>query len=294
MENYSHNTAYASGSREPRSSRATTVRLGNARRPNPASAGYGDAGRRGGDARGTDATGVLRSGERQTAAGRHAAAPRRDQAARRSGSRAHASTSAPRRQAQRPRAMGASAGAAAAVAVAPGQQGGRRHSSNFMHYANDNRVVRAVYEFTHGSTKPLFIAIVIIAALVSLYFPVRDLYVAKRTGDILAKQVAIRKEYNDSLQKDVDKLLSEQGIKDTATDKLGLVMPGEKKIDVVGLDDGSSSSSSKKDTEQSKKSSEVAKAEQKVAEDAPWYVHALDTVFGFKGVEGQEVTSTGN
>ena len=47
----------------------------------------------------------------------------------------------------------------------------------------------------------------------SLYFPVRDLYVAKRSSDILAKQVEIRQQYNDGLQKSVDKLLSEEGIK---------------------------------------------------------------------------------
>ena len=328
MDNYSHNTAYASGSREPRSPRAATVRLSNVRRAGSASAGYGAP-----SANGTDRTGAHRGVERPVARARYASAPRREQTGRRTTAGAVSRAAArPQhgRQAQRPRAtasadgsvpkkdsvlgkfaagaaamgsklassrpaadaaMGAPAGAAAAVAVAPGQ-GARRRSSNFMHYANDNRVVRAVYEFTHGATKPLFILIMVVAVLGGLYFPVRDLYVAKRTGDILARQVEIRKEYNDSLQKDVDKLLSEQGIKDTATDKLGLVMPGEKKIDVVGLGDDSSSSA-KKDSEQSKKSSEVAAAEEKVAEDAPWYVHALDTVFGFKGVEGQEVSSTG-
>ena len=328
MENFSHNTAYASGSREPRSSRAATVRLSSVRRAGTAPAGYGSA-----VAGAADRTTVLRgdAGER-SATGRHAAAPRREQTGHRTtGRMASRSAARPQRgkQVQRPRAtagMGASApkkesvlgkfaaGAAAmgskltsaqpavsaamgapaggTVAVAAPDRNGRRRSSNFMHYANDNRVVRAVYEFTHGATKPLFIGIVLVAVLMGLYFPVRDLYVAKRTGDILAQQVAIRKKYNDSLQKDVDKLLSEQGIKDTATDKLGLVMPGEKKIDVVGLDDDSSSSS-KRDSSQSTKSTEVEAAEKKVAEDAPWYVHALDTVFGFKGVEGQEVSSTG-
>ena len=331
MEHYSHNTAYMSGSREPRFSRAATVRLTNARRGGSASAAYGAS-----RASDSDTTGVLRGTERPAGRARHAAAPRREQSGRRPAARAASrpATQAQRAQhAQRPRAaagagsgaakkesvlgkfassaaamgsklmssrpaadaaMGAPVGgAAAAVAVAPGQSSHRR-TSNFMHYANDNRVVRAVYEFTHGATKPLFILIVVVAVLGGLYFPVRDLYVAKRTGDILAQQVEIRKSYNDSLQKDVDKLLSEQGIKDTATDKLGLVMPGEKKIDVVGLDDDSSSSSAKKDSEQSKKASEVKAAEEKVAEDAPWYVHALDAVFGFTGVEGQEVSSSGN
>lgn len=83
-----------------------------------------------------------------------------------------------------------------------------------MHYANDNAVVKAIYDFTHGPQRGLFIGIVVALVLVSLYFPVRDLYVAKRSSDILAKQVEIRQQYNDELQKSVDKLLSEEGTKD--------------------------------------------------------------------------------
>ena len=103
--------------------------------------------------------------------------------------------------------------------------------------------------------------------LVSLYFPVRDLYVAKRSSDILTKQVEIRQQYNDGLQKSVDKLLSEEGIKDAASEDLGLVMPGEKRIEVQGLDDDSDSSSSKKSSN-AKKASEVAKEIEEVGKDA--------------------------
>ena len=168
----------------------------------------------------------------------------------------------------------------------------RLSGSDFMHYANDNAVVKAIYDFTHGPQRALFIGIVIALALVSLYFPVRDLYVAKRSSDILAKQVEIRQQYNDELQKSVDKLLSEEGIKDAASEDLGLVMPGEKKIDVLGLDDDSDSSSSKKSSN-AKKASEVAKEIEEVGKDAPWYIQALDMLFGFNGVEGQTVVSNG-
>ena len=161
-----------------------------------------------------------------------------------------------------------------------------------MHYANDNAVVKAIYDFTHGSQRGLFIGIVVVLVLVSLYFPVRDLYVAKRSSDILAKQVEIREQYNDELQKSVDKLLSEEGIKDAATEDLGLVMPGETKIDVLGLDDDSDSSSSKKSSN-AKKASEVAKEIEEVGKDAPWYIQTLDMLFGFNGVEGQTVVSNG-
>lgn len=168
----------------------------------------------------------------------------------------------------------------------------RLSGSDFMRYANDNAVVKAIYDFTHGSQRGLFVGIVVVLVLVSLYFPVRDLYVAKRSSDILAKQVEIRQQYNDDLQKSVDKLLSEEGIKDAATEDLGLVMPGETKIDVLGLDDDSDSSSSKKSSN-AKKASEVAKEIEEVGKDAPWYIQTLDMLFGFNGVEGQTVVSNG-
>lgn len=168
----------------------------------------------------------------------------------------------------------------------------RFSGSDFMHYANDNAVVKAIYDFTHGPQRGLFIGIVVALVLVSLYFPVRDLYVAKRSSDILAKQVEIRQQYNDELQKSVDKLLSEEGIKDASSEDLGLVMPGETKIDVLGLDDDSDSSSSKKSSN-AKKASEVAKEIEEVGKDAPWYIQALDMLFGFNGVEGQTVVSNG-
>ena len=167
----------------------------------------------------------------------------------------------------------------------------RLSGSDFMRYANDNAVVKAIYDFTHGSLRPLFIGIVVTLALVSLYFPVRDLYVAKRSNDILAKQVENREQYRDEMKKDTDKWLSEEGIKDRARE-LGMVMPGEKRIEVQGLDEDSDSSSSKKSSN-AKKASEVAKEIEEVGKDAPWYIQTLDMLFGFSGVEGQTVASSG-
>ena len=160
-----------------------------------------------------------------------------------------------------------------------------------MRYANDNAVVKAIYDFTHGSLRPLFIGIVVTLALVSLYFPVRDLYVAKRSNDILAKQVEVREQYRDEMKKDTDKWLSEEGSKDRARE-LGMVMPGEKRIEVQGLDEDSDSSSSKKSSN-AKKASEVAKEIEEVGKDVPWYIQTLDMLFGFSGVEGQTVASSG-
>lgn len=174
----------------------------------------------------------------------------------------------------------------------PSRPSSRLSGSDFMHYANDNAVIKAIYDFTHGLQRPLFIGIVVALMLVSLYFPVRDLYVAKRSSDILAKQVEIQQQYKDELQKSVDKELSEEGVKDMASEKLGMVMPGEIRIDVQGLDDDSDSSSSKKSSN-TKKAAEVAKEIENVGKDAPWYIQTLDMLFGFKGVEGQTVASNG-
>ena len=168
----------------------------------------------------------------------------------------------------------------------------RATRTNFMKYAADNRVVHAIYEFTAGRTKPLAIALVILAILGGLYGPMRDYYVAYRTGDILARQLQVSERYNKSLQCDVSKLLSKEGIEDEARSKLGLVMPGEKQLEVKGLDGDSSSDSS--DASSSLTASEIAKREAEVAAEAPWYIKVLDTVFFYSGVDGQEVSSSGN
>lgn len=180
---------------------------------------------------------------------------------------------------------------------------GRR--TNFMKYANDNRVVRAIYAITTGPQRVLFYAVVACALLAYAYGPVRDLYVSYRTGDILAKQEAIQQEYKDGLETEVESYLSEQGIEEAAR-KQGMVMPGERSITVTG--GGSSTDSNSQDSTSSSSAdaasssdsgalttaSQVEAAEQQVYADAPWYVKALDRVFFFSGVEGQAVVSAGD
>lgn len=252
MDQIYDNRYYSAGSREPSSRRARTVQLG-----------------------GSAYAGADRSAQRPASASRPSAQMNTS-----ADKPVHPSRSA---HAQRPTTQ---------THDKPSRPSNRLSGSDFMHYANDNAVVKAIYDFTHGPQRGLFIGIVVALVLVSLYFPVRDLYVAKRSSDILAKQVEIRQQYNDELQKSVDKLLSEEGIKDAATEDLGLVMPGETRIDVLGLDDDSDSSSSSKSSN-AKKASEVAKEIEEVGKDAPWYIQTLDMLFGFNGVEGQTVVSNG-
>ncbi len=251
MDQIYDNRYYSAGSREPSPRRARTVQLG-----------------------GSAYAGADRSTQRPTSTSRPNA-------------QVNTSTDGPVRPARSSHASRPSA----QTHDRSSRPSSRLSGSDFMRYANDNAVVKAIYDFTHGSLRPLFIGIVVALALVSLYFPVRDLYVAKRSSDILAKQVEIRQQYNDEMKKDTDKWFSEEGIKDSARD-LGMVMPGEKRIEVQGLDEDSDSSSSKKSSN-AKNASEVAKEIEEVGKDAPWYIKTLDMLFGFNGVEGQTVASSG-
>lgn len=251
MDQIYDNRYYSAGSREPSPRRARTVQLG-----------------------GSAYAGADRSTQRPTSTSRPNA-------------QVNTSTDGPVRPARSSHAQRSSA----QTHDRSSRPSSRLSGSDFMRYANDNAAVKAIYDFTHGSLRPLFIGIVVALALVSLYFPVRDLYVAKRSNDILAKQVEIREQYNDEMKKDTDKWLSEEGIKDRARE-LGMAMPGEKRIEVQGLDDDSDASSSQKSSN-AKKASEVAKEIEEVGKDAPWYIQALDMLFGFNGVEGQTVVSNG-
>lgn len=149
-----------------------------------------------------------------------------------------------------PRAGGAGRPGSAAHSGRASREGARARSARngaLMRYASDNRVVRALYTITTGPYRVVFYLLVVVAVGASLYFPLRDLYIAHRTGEILRQQYDIRQQYNESLQEDVDQLLSTEGIEDIARENLGLVKPGEIAIDVTGLDDTSGDASAEGD-----------------------------------------------
>lgn len=162
--------------------------------------------------------------------------------------------------------------------------------SSFMKYAADNRFVQAIYAFTTGATKPLFIAIVVVCLAVGLYGPVRDYYVAWRAGGILEQQVEIREGYNGGLKSEVDAYLTDEGVEDAARRDLGLVKEGETRIEVTGTDDASDTDAS----DGVSTSAEADEAEAQVAQEVPWHLKMLDAIFGFTGVDGQSVASTGD
>lgn len=133
------------------------------------------------------------------------------------------------RQGSKAKSGRGAAGRPAKAGKAPSSSG---RKAGFMKYAADNKVVQAIYSLTTGPYRLAFYLAVAAAVILSVYFPVRDLYIAHRTTEIYKRQLEIREEYNEGLQSDVDSLLSTDGIENAARD-LGLVMPGEQTIDVV-------------------------------------------------------------
>lgn len=201
-------------------------------------------------------------------------------------------------------------------------------ATDFMRYANDNALIRAVYAFVTGPTKIAFYGIVCVFAAVSIYLPVREYYIACRMNDIYSQQLAQHEAYNAALEEDVDKLMSREGIADEAHRRFGYVMPGETSGEVVGLNEdgtpqqqgsgsdgdqavaGSTDAADSDDFDAegttSDGSDENAAAEksssvpQNVADGqslddvtSPWYCSVLDVVFFFPGMDGQQVASTG-
>ena len=200
-----------------------------------------------------------------------AGAPR---GARRSEEQPRPERTASRERAPRGKAKRAAQGGASRASVRP---------SSFMKYAADNRFVQAIYAFTTGATKPLFIAIVVVCLAVGLYGPVRDYYVAWRAGGILEQQVEIREGYNGGLKSEVGAYLTDEGVEDA-------VKEGETRIEVTGTDDASDTDAS----DGVSTSAEADEAEAQVAQEVPWHLKMLDAIFGFTGVDGQSVASTGD
>lgn len=207
-----------------------------------------------------------------------------------------------------------------------------RRQSSLMKYANDNRVVRALYDFTSGPYCAVFYVLVVAVITLGVYFPVRDLYIAHRTNGILQEQLAIREKYNESLEKEVNKYLSQEGIEEAAREQ-GMVMPGETPITVQGADqmgdngqassqdgsadgaqsgdaagsgdtassggaadsadEGSGGDAADSSSSEPSTSAEVERAEREVYANSPWYYKVLDSLFFYSGPADQIVKSTG-
>lgn len=119
--------------------------------------------------------------------------------------------------------------------------------------------------------RALSIALVAIAALVlMLYPPIKALYGASRTNALLSCQLSSVTATNDALQGEVDNLMTREGIEDEAR-RRGYVTEGDTPVDMSGVEDSGGASSD----------STVSTDESAPAASDPWYVSALDFIFGY-------------
>ena len=119
--------------------------------------------------------------------------------------------------------------------------------------------------------RALSIALVVIVALVlMLYPPIKALYGASRTNALLSSQLGSVTATNDTLQGEVDSLMTREGIEDEAR-RRGYVAEGDTPVDMSGVEDSGGASSD----------STVSTDESAPAASDPWYVSALDFIFGY-------------
>ncbi len=122
-----------------------------------------------------------------------------------------------------------------------------------------------------GNHKKLAIALVAVLALViAVYPPACSLYSAARSNAILSDKLTEATTTADSLQSEVDSLMTREGIEDEAR-RRGYVSEGETAVDMSGVEDTGSAQS---DTT-------VTSGASDDAEEDPWYIQALDFIFAY-------------
>ena len=91
-----------------------------------------------------------------------------------------------------------------------------------------------------------FLAFCFVFTCFFLYQPARDLYISVREQDKLQAQYEALLKTNEALQADIDALQTEDGIRQRATDALGLIQQGESIGYVAGTEiaDGRDNSAS--------------------------------------------------
>ena len=133
----------------------------------------------------------------------------------------------------------ASTTAAARASVAPLRKSARsRKRSNAP--ASKHSLVSQFFQLvaiilTICSKRIWVFVLVVLAIVVGIAGPVRDYYVAKRTGSALEQKKASIDEKNAELEHDREKLMTEDGIQEEAR-KRGYVEPGEVGVSVEGID----------------------------------------------------------
>ena len=107
---------------------------------------------------------------------------------------------------------------------------------------------------------------VLVVVVVALFGPVKNYYVAVRTGQVLQQRYDEVSAQNVELRQDDDRLQSQEGIEDEAR-RRGYVSKGETPVEVEGGQDGS---------QQDDPTTPETYPDQRA-----WYVRVLDALFGY-------------
>lgn len=140
---------------------------------------------------------------------------------------------------------------------------------------NLNKIVDA---YNSRSKRKVFIwgivAFCLVFSIIFLYKPSRDLYISSRENDRLKAQYELLMQTNENLANDIEQLQTEEGIKQRATDMLGLIENG----DSIGFVEGNEYNDGR---ENSANSTSSKLAYKNIKTPATWYSPFLDFIFNF-------------
>ncbi len=124
-----------------------------------------------------------------------------------------------------------------------------------------------------------FVAVCLVVAMVLVYQPMKQYYVAMRTQQQVQAQYDAQQAHSDALQGEVDRLQTDEGVEDRAREQYGMVKNGENAVRVEG--DGADQEDA---TQQSTNANTSASIEQRSHVSAPdtWYSGFLDPFFGYE------------
>lgn len=113
---------------------------------------------------------------------------------------------------------------------------------------------------------------IIVVVLGALYSPAKALYGARRTNAVLAQRLDAATSSAQTLQSEVDSLMTREGIEDEAR-RRGYVQEGDTAVDMDGVTDSGSATTDESVTNDSSATTDE--------EPTPWYTSVLDFIFGY-------------
>lgn len=122
------------------------------------------------------------------------------------------------------------------------------------------------------------VAACLAVAMVLIYQPTKQYYVAMRTQQQVQAQYDAQQSHSDQLQAEVDNLQTDEGIEDRARQQYGMVKNGENAVRVQG--DGVGQEDATQQSTSANASASISKQNHVSAPDT-WYSGVLDKVFGY-------------